>query len=269
MNDILAQICADKRDWVAAQKARASLADLRALAEEQPKARGFYAALKHNAMINQLAIIAEVKKASPSKGLIRTDFNPAQLATAYQHAGASCISVLTDRTYFQGDDDHFRQARAAIELPMIRKDFMVELYQIDETRALGADCVLLIMAALDNATAQAMLDRAYQWGMDALLEVHDEAELDRALALNTGDQPRLIGINNRNLKTLKVDINTSLALAHRLRNQLWVAESGISKAIEMRQLHQAGAGAFLIGESLMRQDDVTSALTQLLSEARL
>jgi len=221
------------------------------------KPRGFINALrKHSAP----AIIAEIKKASPSQGVIRKDFDPAAIAETYEANGAACISVLTDEPHFQGRDEYLAEVKAAAKLPVLRKDFMIDAYQIYESRALGADCVLLIMAALSDEQALEFQDTAIRLGMDVLVEIHDEPELRRALNL----APAMIGINNRDLKTLKVDIQTSHQLGKLIpANILKVAESGISTAENILSLQAVGFGAFLIGESMMRQDDIGAALRKL------
>ncbi len=261
MSDVLARICADKLRHVEAVRATQPLAAVERLAAAAAPPRGFRAALERKAATGALALIAEIKKASPSKGLIRADFDPPTLARAYRDGGAACLSVLTDAPYFQGDDAYLGAARDAVELPCLRKDFMLDPYQIVESRALGADCVLLIMAALEDAQAAELCRLAHSLGMDVLVEVHDGAELDRALALDAD----LFGINNRNLKTLKVDIATTEALAPRVgADRLLVAESGLYAHEDLERMAKAGAKAFLVGESLMRQDDVTAATRQLL-----
>ena len=273
MSDVLERILADKRIEVAARRAampEALLAD-RLAAAAQP--RGFARALRAMHATGRPALIAEIKKASPSKGLIRADFNPAELACAYRDGGAACLSVLTDEAYFQGRDAYLQEAHAAVALPILRKDFVVEGYQLDETRALGADCALLILAALDDCQAQDLCEVALDLGLDVLAEVHDAAELARALALPqraANGAETLIGVNNRNLKTLAVDLATFEALApHVPRDRLLVAESGIRNPGDVARLEAAGAAAFLVGESLMLQADVEAATRSLLARAKV
>lgn len=261
MSDVLTRICADKRADLAERKAARPLSVLQGLAENADPPRGFHRALVEGAAGGRPALICEIKKASPSKGLIREDFDPASLARAYRAGGASCLSVLTDERYFQGRDEDLMAARAAADLPVLRKDFMLDPYQILESRALGTDCVLLILAALGDAQAAELEDAARALRMDVLIEVHDAAELERALGLESP----LIGINNRNLKTLAVDLATCEALAPRVPGErLVVAESGLAAPEDLARMQAVGAKAFLIGESLMRQADVTVATAALL-----
>src|SRR5436190_5189750 len=261
MSDVLAEICAEKRTHVARSKAARSDADLRAQLDAAPPLRPFAAALENRAMQSSYGLIAEIKKASPSRGLIRVDFDPASLARAYEAGGATCLSVLTDTPYFQGGDGDLRAARAACKLPVLRKDFILDPYQVLESRVLGADCILLIMAALDDGTARELAAAASELGLDVLVEVHDRPELDRALRLDA----RLIGINNRDLKTLKVDLRTAENLAPLVPpGRVIVGESGINDAADLDRLAAVGARCFLVGESLMRAGDVAAATRKLL-----
>ena len=263
MTDKLAEICATKREEVAARKALATLAELEARAAGQTAPRGFEAALRAKAA-NGFALIAEVKKASPSKGLIRADFAPAEHARAYEAGGAVCLSVLTDAPYFQGHEDYLIAARAACGLPVLRKDFMVDPWQVAEARSIGADAILIIVAALSDAQMAEIEAAARGYDMDVLVEVHDEAEMARAHALHS----RLIGVNNRNLKTFTTDIATTERLsALAPEGTCLVAESGINRHEDLVRLAQCGARTYLVGESLMRQADVTAATRLLLTGA--
>lgn len=257
----LDEICATKRDHVRQQQANVSAAALRDDIEHQTPPRGFIAAIREKSA-DGFALIAEIKKASPSKGLIREDFDPPAHARAYQAGGAACLSVLTDRPYFQGADDYLVTARTAVNLPCLRKDFMVDPWQVAESRALGADAILIIMAVLDDALAAEIEAEALSLGMDALIEVHDEAELERALKL----QSPLLGINNRNLKTFETSLDQTERLAKLVPDdRIMVSESGIFTHEDCQRLSGSGARAFLVGESLMRQDNVESATRQLLT----
>ena len=261
MADVLAEICAVKREHVARRKAERPEAGLRAMLAQAPPVRPFAAALQDRIAAGNFGLIAEIKKASPSRGLIRADFDPPALARAYQAGGATCLSVLTDTPYFQGSDNDLRTARAACELPVLRKDFLLDPYQVVESRALGADCILLIMAALEDGEARELAAVAAELRLDVLVEVHDRAELDRALRLDC----RLIGVNNRNLKTLKVDLRTTEELAPLVpAGRTIVGESGIYDPADLDRLAAVGARCFLVGESLMKAGDVAAATRRLL-----
>jgi indole-3-glycerol phosphate synthase len=261
MSDVLEKIVAVKRDEVAAAKKKMPLEAMRADAESRVLTRDFEGALRRKIAAGQSAVIAEIKKASPSKGVLRPgDFIPADIAQSYAESGAACLSVLTDRQFFQGQPDYLKQARASCDLPVLRKDFMVDAYQIYESRAMGADCVLLIVACLDDARMQELEAIARALDMAVLVEVHDRAELERALKLKTP----LVGVNNRNLRTFEVSLDTTLGMLKDIPSErLVVTESGILANKDVETMRAAGVNAFLVGEAFMRADDPGEALARL------
>ncbi len=262
MSDILSQIAQTTRHHVEKCKQSISLTDMEKRANNAPPVRGFSKNLHNAQKDNRFGLIAEIKKASPSKGLIREDFNPPLLAKAYEDGGASCLSVLTDQPYFMGDDQYLKDARAATSLPTLRKDFMLDPYQIIEARSLGADCILLIMAMIDDVLAAELEQTALDYNLDVLVEVHDANELERAHKLKS----ELLGINNRNLKTFEVSLSTSIELSKLAdKNKLLISESGLFCYDDLKMLHQkCDINSFLIGEALMRQADVTKATRKML-----
>jgi indole-3-glycerol phosphate synthase len=260
MSDILRSIVAVKHEEIAEAKRLCDAASMRREALAQPPARNFVGALRAKLGAGQAAVIAEIKKASPSKGVIREHFVPAEIAVSYAQYGAACLSVLTDRPFFQGDGAYLQQARAACDLPALRKDFMVDAYQVDEARAWGADCILLIAACLDDAQMADLEAQALDLGMAVLVEVHDAEELERALRLRTP----LLGINNRNLKTFEVTLDTTLGLLPQVpADRLLVTESGILGRVDVQRMRDAQVHAFLVGEAFMRAEDPGAALAEL------
>lgn len=263
--NILDKIGAYKRAEIDAAKAAKPLTSLMREAREAPPPRGFHAALQTAAQSARPGLIAEIKKASPSKGLIRPHFDPEATARAYERAGAVCLSVLTDGPSFQGSPEHLIAARAAVNLPVLRKDFMLDCYQVVQSRAIGADCILVILAMLNDEDAHSLMSNAREWGMDALVEVHDETETARAVDLGA----EMIGINNRDLKTFATSLDIALQLKPLIPSgRLVIAESGLSTPADLRKLAMAGIGAYLIGEALMRFDDLEAATRALIADWR-
>lgn len=260
MSDILNKILATKAIEIAAAKAKVSLEGMQALASAQPAPRDFVGSIRQKIAAGKSAVIAEIKKASPSKGVIRADFKPAEIAASYEQGGAACLSVLTDEQYFQGSADYLKQARAACHLPVLRKDFMIDAYQVYEARAMGADCILLIAAALSLPKMQALEAVAHELGMAVLVEVHNGEELDLALQLTTP----LLGINNRNLRTFEVTLDTTFGLLNRISaDKIVVTESGIFTNDDVQQMRQHNVHTFLVGEAFMRQEDPGTELARV------
>ncbi|MCG8016904.1 MAG: indole-3-glycerol phosphate synthase TrpC [Candidatus Thiodiazotropha sp. 'RUGA'] len=258
--DILKKIVARKQQEIADRLEKRSLQALQERLPESSAPRGFADAIAQRIEAGEAGVIAEIKRASPSKGVLREDFQPAEIAVSYQQGGAACLSVLTDIDFFQGSDDYLRQARAACSLPVIRKDFIIDPYQVYEARAIEADCILLIAACLDDAQLHSLNDLAHELGMDVLIEVHDEAELQRALAVEN----RLIGINNRNLRSFEVTLDTTLGLLDRIpEDRIVVTESGILDQQDVKQMRSHQVNAFLVGEAFMRADDPGARLREL------
>ena len=263
MSDILNKIVAVKREEIAAAIKRKPLAEMRFDAESRVQTRDFVGALRSKIAADKPAVIAEIKKASPSKGVLRADFIPADIAQSYAEQGAACLSVLTDQQFFQGSVDYLKQARASCGLPVLRKDFIIDAYQVYESRVMGADCILLIAACLDDAQMKSLEQLALSLDMAVLVEVHDEAELERALKLKTP----LVGINNRNLKTFEVTLDTTLGLLGKVpADRILITESGIMNAGDVKRMREAQVNAFLVGEAFMRADDPGAALAQLFGE---
>lgn len=260
MSDILNKILATKAEEIAAAQARITLAEVQALAAQQAPARDFVGAIRSKIAAGKAAVIAEIKKASPSKGVIRADFRPAEIAASYEQGGAACLSVLTDEQYFQGSADYLKQARAACSLPVLRKDFMIDPYQIYEARAMGADCILLIAAALTLAQMQQLEAVAHSLGMAVLVEVHNGEELAQAIQLTTP----LLGINNRNLRTFEVTLDTTLGLLDKISgDKIVVTESGIFTADDVKLMRDHAVHTFLVGEAFMRQENPGAELAKV------
>lgn len=258
--DILSRILKRKREEINERIEKVPLRKLSQRVAANTPPRGFLEAIDARILLQQTAVIAEIKKASPSKGILRPDFNPIDIAKSYQQNGATCLSVLTDKDYFQGSETHLQAVRAVSMLPILRKDFIIDPYQIYEARAIGADCILLIVAALGDALLHELVSLAQHLGMDVLIEVHNQEELKRALSLNT----RLIGINNRNLRTFEIDLNTTLNLLPLIpKRNIVIAESGIRTARDIAKLRNAGVNAFLVGEAFMRAKDPGVAMAKL------
>ena len=261
MTDVLTKICDDKHIHINKQKAVFSQANQEEFASKADKTRGFAKRLSEISKSSKYGVIAEIKKASPSRGLIRKNFDAAKIAFEYQSGGAACVSVLTDEPYFKGKDSDLVNAKKAVTLPVLRKDFIIDSYQIPESRALGADCILLIVAALDSLLAKELAIQAHEWDMDVLIEVHNIEELEKALLIESD----LIGINDRNLKSLEVDISTTENLAPLVpKERITVSESGLFTADDLKRMSNKGVNCFLIGEALMRQKNISSSLKQLL-----
>lgn len=260
MSDILNKILATKAEEIAAAQARLPLAEVQALAAQQPPARDFVGAIRSKIAAGKAAVIAEIKKASPSKGVIRADFKPAEIAASYEQGGAACLSVLTDEQYFQGSADYLKQARAACSLPVLRKDFMIDTYQVYQARAMGADCILLIAAALALAQMQQLESVAHSLGMAVLVEVHNGEELAQAIQLTTP----LLGINNRNLRTFEVTLDTTLGLLEKISgDKIVVTESGIFTADDVKLMRDHAVHTFLVGEAFMRQENPGAELAKV------
>jgi indole-3-glycerol phosphate synthase len=263
-NDTLARIVADKKKHIVTCKKLIPLQEMEARASTAPPVRSFYNAIVAKQKTGQTALIAEIKKASPSAGLIRTRFNPTEIAKIYDKSGATCLSVLTDTPYFQGSNDHLKAVRAISPRPILRKDFLVDPYQIVESRAIGADCILLILACLTDEEARNFMQIAQTYDMSILIETHDQGEMERAVALSANASNTLIGINNRNLKTLQVDLGVTEHLSHLAKNHILVSESGIKTAADIARLKRTGISCFLVGETLLKQADIGAATRDLL-----